>query len=75
MKTDFESIEKLILEQNPWRLTGKVPNYLTPSTERPLGKHIMEIHLKTHFKTPDYFRGQTGRQDNSYVSNGKTSSS
>ena len=35
-----------IINQNPWLLTGKVPDHLVPSTERPLGKHLWNYILK-----------------------------
>ena len=42
METNLKS---LILEQNPWLSSGKVPDYFAPPTERPIGKYLWKYIL------------------------------
>ena len=50
---DLKQIKSIIAEQNPWWKGDTVPDYLVPSTERPLAKHlwkcILSSSLKRHF--------------------------
>ena len=45
MKTNIDSLTSLILEQNPWLSSGKVPEHFVPPTERPMGKYLWRYVL------------------------------
>ena len=47
---DFELIKSVIAEQNPWWKGDTVPDYLSPSTERPLAKHLWKYILHSSLK-------------------------
>lgn len=50
---NIEQITTIITDQNPWWKDSSIPEYLAPSTERPLAKHlwkyILSSHIKRHF--------------------------
>ena len=43
-------IKSIIAEQNPWWKGHSVPDYLAPSTERPLSKHLWKYILSSSLK-------------------------
>ena len=47
---DLKLIKSIIAEQNPWWKGDSVPNYLAPSTERPLAKHLWKYILSSSLK-------------------------
>ena len=48
--TNLKLIESIIAEQNPWWKGHSVPDYLAPSTERPLAKHLWKYILSPSLK-------------------------
>lgn len=44
---DLKQIKSIIAEQNPWWKGDSVPDYLAPSTERPLAKHLWKHILSS----------------------------
>lgn len=47
---DLKQIKSIIAEQNPWWKDDSVPDYLAPSTERPLAKHLWKYVLSSSLK-------------------------
>ena len=47
---DLELIKSIVAEQNPWWKGASVPDYLAPSTERPLAKHLWKHILSSSLK-------------------------
>ena len=45
MKANIDFLTSLILEQNPWLSSGKVPKHFAPPTERPMGKYLWKYVL------------------------------
>ena len=47
---DLKQIQSIIAEQNPWWKGDFVPDYLAPSTERPLAQHLWKYVLSSSLK-------------------------
>ncbi|MBK7878683.1 MAG: ATP-binding protein [Planctomycetes bacterium] len=42
-----EDLAAALEEQNPWHSTGKVPEHLAPTAERPLAQYLPQMQLRT----------------------------